>query len=273
MILHRSHEIGTAYLVMRMITYFSEIKRGTIPAERRTLLNFMAYVCYAPTLIQGPIERFNEFNAEIDTCHQRRFGVGLLVGLWRVALAALKVIFMLGCYGPWLGRLGMFSKDFYLRPGEVSSYATLFFAIHLQVFGFYVLFSAYCDLVIGMSRLLGYRVIENFRWPWIARSLSDMWRRWHVSMSFILRDYIYFPLTRKRWNGVVTALVTFLVCGIWHGVTGNYIVWGGGDGAAGGINQKWSRWMRDLIAGHSGGWRRYARVDAMQPLPCCVRGC
>jgi D-alanyl-lipoteichoic acid acyltransferase DltB (MBOAT superfamily) len=268
LILYRSHDIGTAYLVMRMISYFSEIKRGTIEPERRTLLNFMAYVCYAPTLIQGPIERFNEFNAEIDTCHERRLSLGLLVGLGRMALAVVKMVVLLGYYGPWLGRMGMFSKDFYLRAGEVPSYAVLLFAIHLQVFGFYLLFSAYCDLVIGMSRLLGYRVVENFRWPWIARSLTDMWRRWHISMSFILRDYIYFPLTRKRWNGVLTAFVTFLVCGIWHGVTGNYIVWGAVMGLLVAVNQKWSRWMRNLdrhpqrrLAAVRRAWMR------LQPLP------
>jgi len=268
LILHRSHEIGTAYLVMRMIHYFSEIKRGTIPPERRTLLNFMAYVCYAPTLIQGPIERYNEFNSEIDTCHERRLGPGLLVGLWRMGLAAAKMAFTLAYYGPWLGRLGMFSKDFYLRPGEVSSYATLFFAIHLQVFGFYLVLSAYWDFVIGMSRLLGYRVVENFHWPWIARSLSDMWRRWHISMSLILRDYIYFPLTRKRWNGVVTAVVTFLICGIWHSADGNYVVWGLVMGLLVAVNQKWSRWMRDLdrrpqrrLSAVRRAWMR------MQPLP------
>ena len=121
---------------------------------------------------------------------------------------------------------------------------------------------------IGMSRLIGYRVVENFKRPWMAHSLTDMWRRWHISLSFILRDYIFFPLTRRRWNGVLVLLITFLVCGIWHNFSAHYAAWGLLMGLLVAINQKWTRWMRTLDR-HS--QRRFAATRRaclmLRPLP------
>ena len=267
-LLHRSHDIGTAYLAMRMVHYFSEIKRGTIPPGKRSLLNFLAYLCYAPTLIQGPIERFKEFNDEIDTCHERRSWRDLLAGVGRMLIGVAKFVFLLAYLQPWAYRMGLDTQAFREHPEQTESYLLLFFAIHVLVFALYLMFSGYCDIAIGMSRLLGYRVVENFKRFWMARSLTDMWRRWHISLSFILRDYIFFPLTRRRWNGFLTLGITFLVCGIWHELSLNYAVWGLLMGLLVAINQKWARWMRNLDRHPQ---RRLAAVRRawlkLQPLP------
>lgn len=239
------HDIGAAYLTMRMVSYFSEIKRGTIPVERRSLLNFFAYVCYAPTLIQGPLERYREFNEEIDTCHERRTLPNFALGLGRIVWGIGKAALGWGWLTAVLEKLGM-GRLLYMHPEQVPTYAALFFAIHLQVLLLYLMFSGYCDIAIGMSRLLGYRVVENFRQPWLARSLTDMWRRWHISLSFILRDYIFFPLTRRRWNNTLNLLLTFAVCGIWHNLSSKYLLWGLLMGLLVAVNQRWTRWMRSL---------------------------
>ncbi|MFH1747953.1 MAG: MBOAT family O-acyltransferase [Planctomycetota bacterium] len=269
--LYQSHNIGAAYLSMRMVTYFAEIKRGTIPIERRSLLNFFAYLCYAPTLIQGPIERYTEFNNEIDTCHERRDWRSLGYGLYRMILGAGK------CFGaavylyPVLHGSGLdpFANPvMYQSPDKIDGYGLLLFGVHLQVLFLYLVFSGYCDIAIGMSRIIGYRVVENFKRPWMARSLTDMWRRWHISLSFILRDYIFLPLTKKRWNSVATVLVTFFVCGVWHNLSMNYAAWGLLMGLMVWINQRWARWMRNLDRHRD---RRLSKVRQawlrLQPLP------
>lgn len=268
LMLDRSHDIGAAYFTMRMVHYFSEIKRGTIPPEQRSLLYFLAYLCYAPTLIQGPIERYKEFNEQIDTCHQRRSWRDILAGLGRLGIALAKGVFCVAYFHPFMSRLGLTGSDFWAHPENTESYLVMFFAIHLLVFALYLIFSAYCDVAIGMSRLLGYRVAENFRYFWMARSLTDMWRRWHITLSFILRDYIFFPLTKRRWNSLLTLGVTFGVCGVWHSLSLNYLLWGVLMGLLVAVNQKWARWMRTLDRHPQ---RRFAATRRawlkLQPLP------
>lgn len=267
-LLWRTHEIGVAYFTIRMVSYFSEIKRGTIPAEKRTLLNFLAWLCYAPTLIQGPLERFNEFNAQIEGGPARRSWGDVVAGVGRVGLGVAKCFLAVALLYPVLARVGVMSPDFYRHPQRLDSYGLLFFGVHLQVLVLYLAFSGYCDFVIGLSRFIGYRVIENFDRPWRACSLTDMWRRWHISLSFILRDYIFFPLTRRRWNATLSLLITFLVCGVWHNLSGQYAAWGLVMGLLVAVNQKWSRWMRGLDRHPE---RPAARIRQaalrLQPLP------
>jgi len=246
LIFHRSHEVGTAYLVMRMLHYFSEIKRGSILPQQRSLLHFLAYVCYVPTLIQGPIERYQEFQSEVENCCRRWRLRDLLVGIWRIGLGVGKWGFTLAYFLPWVNRLGLAKRSFIEHPERTGSYLLLFFSIHLTVFLLYLLFSAYCDIAIGISRLAGIRLVENFRRPFIARSLTDMWRRWHISLSFILRDYIYFPLIRRRWNPWAAAVASFLICGLWHELQTGYALWGIVMGLMVAVNQHWTRLMRDL---------------------------
>jgi len=266
--LDNTHDVGAAYLTMRMVHYFSEIKRGTIRPEQRSLSRFFAYVCYAPTLIQGPIERYSEFNAELESCRQRRGARDLLAGLGRILIGLIKIVFALAYLIPWMDGLGYFDPQFYQHPYQTPSYLRLFFTIHLVVILLYLLFSAYCDVAIGMSRLLGIRIAENFHRFWLARSLTDMWRRWHITLSFILRDYIFFPLTRRRWNSLLALGLTFGICGAWHSLEPGYLMWGVVMGLMVAVNQRWTRWMRDLDRHPQ---RRLSRVRRawlkFQPLP------
>jgi D-alanyl-lipoteichoic acid acyltransferase DltB (MBOAT superfamily) len=248
-LLGRTHDIGVAYFTMRMVSYFSEIRRGTLPAAQRSLLNFLAYTCYAPTLIQGPIERFREFHEQLDTCRMRRSGRDSLAALYRVALGVAKSLAITEYLDPKFASWGVAAYSnplMYKHPEQIASYTLLLFGVHLQALEVYLTFSGYCDIAIGMSRLLGYRAIENFHRPWLARSLSDMWRRWHISLSFILRDYVFFPLTRRRWDYTLSLLVTFFICGVWHHLSGQYAAWGLLMGLLVAVNHRWARWMRNL---------------------------
>lgn len=264
------HNIGTAYLAARMLHYFSEIKRETLPREQRTLHNFLAYTCYAPAMIQGPLERFAKFQEELDTCHERRSWRNVPPALARIAWGLLKSLVFTWYFVPLLWNvygLGHINT-FYRNPEQIASFWLLYLGVFFQIFGLYLEFSGYCDVSAGIARLLGYRQIENFRMPWRATSLRDFWRRWHISLSEILRDYVYIPLGGNRRRTTINLCITFFLCGIWHRITPQVAVWGVVMGLMIAVNQWWVRWMKQLEArpaGLAASLRRGAL--RLRPLP------
>lgn len=246
-IFSRVHLIGTAYLAVRMLHYFSEIARAGIAPERRTLLNFLAYTCYAPNLMQGPIERFNEFNDQIDTCHTRRGWHNVPFALWRCGLALVKALVGVVYFWP-LVREQIQAGTYYKHPEQIESLWLLFFGVYMHIFWLYLVFSGYCDISAAMGRLLGYHQVENFRMPWAARSLRDFWRRWHISLSFILRDYVYIALGGNRRHVTLNLCATFALIGVWHAPAVQYLIWGVLMGVMLRVNQWWADFARRLDA-------------------------
>jgi hypothetical protein len=264
------HNIGTAYLTVRMLHYFSEIKRDTLPRENRTLLNFLAYTCYAPTLIQGPIERFAKFQDEMDGCHARRTWRNVPPALGRIGWGLLKSLIFTGYFQPLLwDTYGIgHVNTYYDHPEQIESFRLLYFGVFFQIFGLYLEFSGYCDVAAGIARLLGYRQIENFRWPWLATSMRDLWRRWHISLSEILRDYVYIPLGGNRRRTVFNLCVTFFLCGIWHKLVPQVAIWGLLIGLMVAINQHWAQWMKRLAVQPTGVLPALRRAFLrLHPLP------
>lgn len=269
-LLTNPHNIGVAYFTVRMGHYFAEIKRDGIPRERRTLLNFLAYLCYAPNLIQGPIERFIPFQSEMDGCHERRSWLSVPPALLRMGWGVGKALVGWWYFRPlaWEG-LGIGNSNLiWLAPEKIESYALLYFSVFIQIYWLYLEFSGYCDVSAGIAKLLGYRQVENFNWCWLATSLRDFWRRWHISLSLILRDYVYIALGGNRRHQAFNLCFTFFVCGIWHVPNGRMALWGLLMGAMLVINQWWVHWMerldaapRGLAAGIRRAWLR------LRPLP------
>jgi D-alanyl-lipoteichoic acid acyltransferase DltB (MBOAT superfamily) len=266
------HFVGTAYLAVRMFQYFSEIRRGNLPPERRTLLNFLAFTCYAPTLIQGPIERFVPFQDEMDTCHLRRSWKNVLPAFARIGQGLLKSIVLELYFRPiLLDELGLLRTEqtYYKHPEELSGFF-LYTGIVFQILWLYLEFSGYCDIAAGMARLLGYRQFENFRYPWLSTSLRDFWRRWHLSLSFILRDYIYIALGGNRRHTTLNLIITFVGCGLWHRVTPNAALWGLMMALMVALNQYWVKWM-DRLDQRKTGWlpavrRSWIKVPVLPQL-------
>jgi D-alanyl-lipoteichoic acid acyltransferase DltB (MBOAT superfamily) len=261
------HNIGTAYLAIRMFQYLAEIKRGTIPAERRTRLNFLAFTCYGPLLIQGPIERYADFHDAIDDCHRHR-GLGAVPpALYRIAIGILKSLAVTWYLLPVLRYL--FADDrYYGHPERIESNWLLVYGVAIQIFALYLEFSGYCDVAIGMSRLLGYRVIENFNKPWLATSMRDFWRRWHISLSALLRDYVYIPLGGNRHHALRNVCLTFFLIGIWHALIPQVGVWGVLMGLMVAVNQNWVAWMKHYDARPESFIARIRRAAArVQPVP------
>lgn len=270
---HFAHLVGTAYLAVRMLQYLSDIKSGQIAPEQRSFGRFMAFVCYAPTLMQGPIERYNRFHEQIDGCVARRRLSDWPIGLgrigWGVGKAALSTIYLFPVVRPWL--LEGSRAPYYAHPEQIESYAFLYFGVYLHIFWLYVEFSAYCDIAIGASRLLGYRCVENFNWPWLATSIRDFWRRWHISLSAILRDYIYIPLGGNRRHQTLNLCITFALIGVWHGPLLQLAAWGVVMGLLVAVNQRWAQWVRRLDEREAGLLVAVRRAVARtRPLPQIV---
>jgi D-alanyl-lipoteichoic acid acyltransferase DltB (MBOAT superfamily) len=269
-VFYNVHNIGTAYLAVRMLQYFSELKRGSIPAANRSLLKFLAYVCYAPALIQGPIERYAEFQAEMDTCHLRRSWQNVPPALARIGWGLAKSLIVTWYFHPlfWdafgFGHVG----TYYAHPEQIEDFRLLYFGVFLQIYGLYLEFSGYCDISAGFARLLGYRQIENFNWPWLAVSMRDFWRRWHISLSAILRDYLYIPLGGNRRHATLNLVITFFLCGVWHKLVLQVGVWGILMGLMVAINQHWAQWMKRLDAQPTGTLPALRRaIRRLGPLP------
>lgn len=236
---------GIVIFTIRMMSYFSEIKRDTIPPTQRSLTKFLAFCTFAPTMIAGPIERYREFNHEIDHCRENRNWREMTYGLFRIALGLGKHLFNIVVFAP-LVYGWVLNSGYYSHPENIRSYWALLISIQLQVFCLYLNFSGYSDVAIGMGRVMGYRVIENFDRYWLSCSLTEAWRRWHISFSFILRDYFFIPLVRRGWNVVLALMITFAVCGLMHNLAPSFVLWGIVMGGMVAINQRWSRWMRTL---------------------------
>ncbi len=266
-----AHTIGTAYLLVRMLHYFSELRRDGIPPHRRTLLNFLTYISYGPALIQGPLERYGVFQDELDTCHARRSPAQLPAALTRIGLGVVKSIFAQLYLRPAMyynmGLDGNPQKHFhYFDYPESISTPWLYLGLFVPIFWIYIEMSGYVDISAGIARLLGYRQVENFNKPWLATSLRDFWRRWHISLSMILRDYIYIPLGGNRRHQTLNNVVTFAICGAWHPPVLAAASWGVVMGLMLAVNQRWVEWMKRVDAAPGGTVAAIRRAVLRVPL-------
>lgn len=216
--------IGLSFHTFQSLSYVIEVYRGNIKAERN-LLTYSNFVMMFPQLVAGPIERANNLMPQLQKCdHEityKDFVVGLHRFIWglfkKVVVADVISIYVDAAYG-----------NFQLQPGSVLFVATLFFAIQI-----YCDFSGYSDMAIGIARMLGFRFKENFRIPYFSKDITEFWRRWHISLSSWLRDYLYisFGGSRKgKWKTYRNLMYTMLLGGLWHGASWNFVIWGGING-------------------------------------------
>jgi alginate O-acetyltransferase complex protein AlgI len=214
--------VGISFFTFHGMSYCFDIYRHkTQPVHK--FVDFVCYIVMFPQLIAGPIVRFNEIaNFLILRDHSiektanglRRFIVGLGKKILIADMMAYVVQTQLysqtpGCLNIWIGMV----------------------AFSLQI---YFDFAGYSDMAIGLGSIFGFQLPENFNFPYSAKGISDFWRRWHMSLSGWLRDYLYIPLGGSRCSNISwtrNIMVTFLLCGLWHGASWTFVVWGGYFGA------------------------------------------
>jgi alginate O-acetyltransferase complex protein AlgI len=229
--------LGISFYTFETISYIVDVYQGKIMPVRNPL-DYALYIMFFPHLIAGPIVRPREFLPQL--ARPKRFNwdrvqLGLqffLLGLFKKAVIA--------------DRVQAAVVPVFKEPG---AYATP--AVWLAVLAFavevYCDFSGYSDMAVGTAHLFGYRLPRNFRLPYLATSVVDLWRRWHISLSNWLRDYLYHPLGGSRGGKLRTAfnqVVTMTVCGLWHGANWNFVLWGTFHGVllAGHRLVRWPRW-------------------------------
>jgi alginate O-acetyltransferase complex protein AlgI len=211
--------IGISFHTFQGISYTIEVYRGKIPAVR-SFADFALFIAFFPQLVAGPIVRATEFLPQMVVPPRVTFAQ-VEEGLHRVLIGLFKKIFL-------ADRLAQFVDPVFAHP-ELYDAATHWWAVLAYAGQIYCDFSGYSDIAIGCAGWFGFALPENFRFPYLAESIADFWRRWHISLSRWLRDYLYIPLGGNRRGSARTyfnLVSTFVLCGLWHGATWNWVLWG-----------------------------------------------
>lgn len=213
--------IGLSFHVFQSLSYVVEVYRGNIKAEKN-LLTYANFVMMFPQLVAGPIERAQNLLPQLRKCDHVITYRDILTGGTRFAWGLFKKVVVADALGSFVDSV---YDNYGAQDGMLLIIGTVFFAIQI-----YCDFSGYSDMAIGVARMLGFRFKENFNLPYFATSITDFWRRWHISLSTWLRDYLYIPLGGNRngkWMTYRNLMLTMLLGGLWHGASWNFVIWGG----------------------------------------------
>lgn len=209
--------IGISFFTFQTMSYVIDVYKGEVRAEKN-LLSFATYVCLFPQLVAGPIVRYKTVNQELKT---RKVTFSLFSeGVKRFVIGLSKKVLIANVIGEMCNTL------LNLPNLSVLTYILVSIGFTIQI---YFDFSGYSDMAIGLGKMLGFNFLENFNYPLIASSITDFWRRWHISLSSFLRDYVYIPLGGNRVSKlkfIRNIATTWLLTGFWHGAAWNFILWG-----------------------------------------------
>lgn len=216
-LLEVSLPIGISFYTFQALSYIIDLYRGEVEVQR-SILNFGTYVSLFPQLIAGPIVRMKTVAGELQD-RQETFP-DFAAGVRRFTVGLAKKVLLANTAGEiWQTVSGM----------ETGKLPVLTAWIGLAAFTFqiYFDFSGYSDMAIGLGRMFGFYFPENFRYPYTATSITDFWRRWHITLSLWLRDYLYIPLGgSRRGNRYLNLIITMALGGLWHGSNIRFLVWG-----------------------------------------------
>jgi len=211
--------IGISFFTFQALSYVIDVYRGQARVQRNPV-HFGVYISLFPQLIAGPIVRYKDVAEQILT---RVVTVdGFAWGVRRFVLGLAKKILV-------ANTVAQTADSIFGLPTAQLSPAVAWLGIVCYAIQIYFDFSGYSDMAIGLGRMLGFRFLENFNFPYISTSITEFWRRWHISLSTWFRDYLYIPLggNRKGPARTYVHLVTvFFLCGLWHGASASFIVWG-----------------------------------------------
>ncbi len=212
--------VGISFYTFQTISYSIDVYRGELKAEKH-LGKFALYVSFFPQLIAGPIERAKDLLTQFNTkehyfkVHQFKEGVTLFVwGLFKKVVVADNAQII---------------ADHFFNNAEFQTGGTLFFATFMFTIQIYADFSGYSDMAIGTAKILGIDLSMNFRTPYFSQSITEFWKRWHITLSSWLRDYVYIPLggnKKGKAKHLRNLFITFFLAGVWHGASWNFIIWG-----------------------------------------------
>jgi len=211
--------VGISFYTFQALGYSIDVYYGRVRAERN-FITYALFVTFFPQLVAGPIERTGNLLPQFKVNHKfdyDRVTSGLRLAAWgmfkKVVIADRLAVYVNGVFG---------------NPA-VYPVTSLTLAVFFFTFQIYCDFSGYSDIAIGCARVLGFNLMNNFRQPYFSRSITEFWRRWHISLSTWLKDYLYIPLGGNRKGEIrrcINLLITFLISGLWHGAAWHFVIWG-----------------------------------------------
>lgn len=208
--------IGISFYTFQTITYSVDVYRGRAKVQK-SFADLLLYICMFPQLIAGPIVRYVDIDEQIRNrtinIKDASYGVTrFLIGLGKKVILA--------------NFAGQIVKDFLVGDLNKISVVGAWIGIIGYSLQIYFDFSGYSDMAIGLGYMFGFKYVENFNYPYIAKSVSEFWRRWHISLTTFFREYVYIPLGGNRKHHVVNLLIVWFLTGLWHGASWNFIIWG-----------------------------------------------
>lgn len=208
--------IGISFYTFQSISYIADVYRGEV-APQKNFASLLLYISMFPQLIAGPIVRYSTISAEIN----RRS-----ISFADISEGSFRFLVGLGKKVILANELSEISSEF--LDGSLSSLTTggAWLGILAYTFQIYFDFSGYSDMAIGMGRCLGFHFDENFNYPYISCTITEFWRRWHISLGSFFRDYVYIPLGGNRRHQILNILVVWFLTGLWHGASWNFALWG-----------------------------------------------
>ena len=213
--------IGISFYTLQIMSYVIDVYRGDIKAER-DFLSFACYISMFPKLIAGPIVRYSDIEKRLKK--RENDGVRFTEGIRRFVFGLSKKVLI-------ANQMGIIWNEIYgmAENGQEPGALTVWIGALAFTFRIYFDFSGYSDMAIGLGKLLGFDLPENFDFPYIAGSVTEFWKRWHISLTSWFRDYVYIPLGGNRKGlkrQIINILIVWVLAGLWHGAGWNFLIWG-----------------------------------------------
>lgn len=235
--------IGISFYIFQSLSYVLDVYKRLVPVQKN-LFRLALYISMFPQLVAGPIVRYKDFMKYIDN---RKIDMDdVLYGTRRFIVGLGKKVIIANSMGE------IADGVFKIGAGDISTPVAWLGAVaySLQIF---FDFSGYSDMAIGLGRIFGFKYMENFNFPYIASSITDFWRRWHISLSTWFKDYVYIPLGGSRCSSMRTSmnlLMVFFLTGIWHGASWSFVLWGVWHGAFLLVEKRWINLSSTSLFGH-----------------------
>lgn len=215
--------IGISFFTFQAIAYIVDVYRGEAKAQRK-LINVALYISFFPQLIAGPIVKYKDVYMQIES--RIITSTGIVSGFRRFIYGLSKKVLISNILGKSADMI--FAMDVVTVSGEMAWSAALLYTLQI-----YYDFSGYSDMAIGLGKMFGFDIPENFCYPYLSKTIGEFWRKWHISLGAWFREYVYIPLGGNRKGNICTyknLLIVFFLTGLWHGANFTFVVWGGVHG-------------------------------------------
>lgn len=211
--------LGISFYTFQALSYVIDVYRGNVSSQKN-LFKVALYICLFPQLVAGPIIKYHDIADQIDSREVNFDNVNIGVKRFIIGLSKKMLI---------ANAMGAVADKIFIQDVSSFNHITAWLGSFAYTFQIYYDFSGYSDMAIGLGLIFGFRFMENFNYPYISKSITEFWRRWHISLSTWFKEYIYIPLGGNR-NGKFVQIrnlgIVFLLTGIWHGASWTFIVWG-----------------------------------------------